>query len=164
MEYVSRANEIVKNFRETRLNTLRPASEFFNPRQLSRPTDSNQVIERITYNTRYFAGNYIIVVGILALYAILTNYWLLIAIAFLVGGFAAINRLAPEPRQVGDYIITQKGLYIGLLVIGIPLLWISAPIWTFFWIVGASVVLILFHACLIEPGVESEYAAVQDQV
>ena len=41
---------------------------------------------------------------------------------------------------------------------------VHRPISTFFWIVGASVFLILFHACLIEPGVESEYATVQDQV
>ncbi|KAF8332700.1 prenylated rab acceptor PRA1 [Cantharellus anzutake] len=164
MEYVLRAGEIAKNFRETRLSTLRPASEFFNHRQLSRPTDSNQAFERITYNTRYFAGNYFLVVAILALYAVLTNKWLLIAIAFIVCGFTAINRLAPEPRQVGDYIITQKGLYIGLFGVGTVLLWLAAPISTFFWIIGASVFLILFHACLIEPGVESEYAAVQDQV
>lgn len=35
---------------------------------------------------------------------------------------------------------------------------------TFFWLVGASGVLIIGHACIIEPGVESEYATVQDSV
>lgn len=66
--------------------------------------------------------------------------------------------------QVGDHVVTQKSLYTGLFVIGIPLLWWSSPIMTFFWLVGASAVLILGHASVIEPGIESEYANVQDVV
>lgn len=94
----------------------------------------------------------------------LTNPLLLIALGFLVGGFAAINKWAPDPVQFGDHTVTQKHLYIGLFVIGIPLLWISSPISTLFWIVGASGILILGHASLMEPGIESEYASVQDSV
>ena len=71
---------------------------------------------------------------------------------------------APDPIQVGEHVITQKSLYTGLFVIGIPLLWISSPFSTFFWLVGASAVLILGHATIMEPGIESEYAQVQDSV
>ena len=63
--------------------------------------------------------------------------------------------------QVGDQVITQKTLYIGLFVIGIPLLLFSSPLGTFFWLVGASSFIILFHACFMEPGIESEYASVE---
>ena len=112
----------------------------------------------------------------------ITSPLLLISLGFLVGGFAAINRFgtcprlppcpfpltprctAPEPMQVGDHVITQKSLYTALFVIGLPLLWFSSPISTFFWLVGASSVLILGHATVIEPGIESEYATVQDSV
>ena len=66
--------------------------------------------------------------------------------------------------QVGDQLITQKTLYTALFVIGIPLLWWSSPLGTFFWLVGASGVLILGHACIMEPGIESEYATVSDAV
>jgi PRA1 family protein 1 len=66
--------------------------------------------------------------------------------------------------QVGDHVVTQKSLYTGLFVIGLPLLWWSSPLGTFFWLVGASGVLIFAHASVIEPGVESEYEAVQDGV
>ena len=72
--------------------------------------------------------------------------------------------LAPEPMQVGQQVITQKTLYTGLFVIGLPLLWLASPISTFFWLVGASSVIILVHACVIEPGVESEYSGVQEAV
>lgn len=66
--------------------------------------------------------------------------------------------------QVGDQLITQKTLYTALFVIGIPLLWWSSPLGTFFWLVGASGFLILGHACIMEPGIESEYATVSDAV
>lgn len=116
--------------------------------------------------------------------ASLTNYLLLISLAFLVLGFAAINRFgmlfmlrrfdltlsflssltAPDAAQFGEHTITQKHLYTGLFVIGIPLLWLSSPISTIFWLIGASGVLILGHASLIEPGVESEYSNIQESV
>jgi len=95
---------------------------------------------------------------------LLTNPLLLISLGFLIGGFAAINKFAPEPMQVGDHVVTQKSLYTGLFVIGLPLLWWSSPLGTFFWLVGASAFLILGHATLIEPGIESEYASVQESV
>ena len=69
-----------------------------------------------------------------------------------------------EPVQVGPYLVTQKLLYTALFVIGLPLLWLSSPFMIFFWLVGASSCLILAHAALMEPGVESEYASVQDSV
>ena len=71
---------------------------------------------------------------------------------------------APESMEVAGSTITQRNLYITLFVIGVPLLWLSSPISTFFWIVGASGILIFGHASLMEPGIESEYAAVQDAV
>lgn len=135
----------------------------------------------MTYNTRHYSGNYLIVIAVLAVYALyvlfsyllllvvstpnniysITNPLLLIALAFLAGGFAAINKFAPEPMQVGDHIITQKSLYTALFVIGFPLLWIASPVSTFFWLVGSSAILILGHAVLMEPGVESEYAGIE---
>jgi len=159
-----RAVDTIKSFREARLSSLRPPSEFFDHNRISRPGDFNQAVSRISYNTRYFSGNYGLVIAVLAVYALITNPLLLISLGFLIGGFTAINRWAPEPMHVGNQVVTQKSLYTGLFVIGLPLLWWSSPLGTFFWLVGASGVLILVHASVIEPGVESEYAAVQDGV
>jgi len=164
MEAVLRVSETIKSFRETRMSALRPPSEFFDHHRLSKPADLNQATSRISYNTRYFSGNYGLIVAVLAVYALITNPLLLISLGFLIGGFAAINRFAPEPMQVGQHVVTQKSLYTGLFVIGVPLLWFSSPLGTFFWLVGASSVLILGHACIMEPGIESEYATVQDSV
>ncbi|KAI0001308.1 prenylated rab acceptor PRA1 [Russula compacta] len=164
MEAAMRAVDTIKSFRETRLSALRPPSEFFDPNRISRPADINQGVSRISYNTRYFSGNYGLIIAVLAVYALITNPLLLISLGFLIGGFTAINKWAPEPMQMGDHVVTQKSLYTGLFVIGLPLLWWSSPLGTFFWLVGASGVLIFAHASFIEPGVESEYAAVQDGV
>lgn len=48
----------------------------------------------------------------------ITSPMLLIALGFLVGGFVAINKFAPEPLQVGEHVVTQKSLYTVLFVIG----------------------------------------------
>jgi len=164
MDSIIRVTDTLKSFRETRLSALRPPSEFFDHQRISRPADLNQATSRISYNTKYFSGNYGLIIAILAVYALITSPLLLLSLGFLVGGFAAINRFAPEPVQVGDHVVTQKSLYTGLFIIGLPLLWWSSPVRAFFWLVGASSVIILGHATMIEPGIESEYATVQDAV
>jgi hypothetical protein len=65
---------------------------------------------------------------------------------------------------MGDRTITQKHLYTGLFAIGLPLLFFASPFATIFWLVGASSILILGHASLMEPGIESEYASVEGTV
>jgi hypothetical protein len=45
--------------------------------------------------------------------------------------------------------------------VGLPLLYLGSPVSTFFWLVGSSAILILGHACLMEPGLESEYGNVE---
>ncbi|OBZ67103.1 PRA1-like protein [Grifola frondosa] len=164
MEALIRVSDTLKSFRETRLSALRSPTEFFDHHRISRPADLNQATSRISYNTRYFSGNYGLIVALLAVYALLTNPLLLLSLGFLIGGFAAINKFGADPLQVGEHVVTQKSLYTGLFVIGIPLLLYASPLGTFFWLVGASSVLILGHATIMEPGIESEYTGVQDAV
>ncbi|KAL4080241.1 PRA1 family protein-domain-containing protein [Scleroderma yunnanense] len=92
MEVVLRVTDAVKKLRETRLSALRPPTEFFDFHRISRPGDVNQAVSRISYNTRYFSANYMLIIAILAVYAILTSPLLLFSLAFLTGGFAAINK------------------------------------------------------------------------
>ncbi|KAI6026333.1 prenylated rab acceptor PRA1 [Pisolithus microcarpus] len=139
------------------LSALQP--EFFDFHRISRPADVNQAVSRISYNTRYFSCElYVHHRTLTVSLTSLTSPLLLFSLAFLTGGFAAINKFAPDPVQVGDHVITQKSLYTGLF------LWLSSPFMTFFWLVGASSCLILGHACLIEPGIESEYTSIQESV
>ncbi|KAJ6625451.1 putative ER to Golgi transport-related protein [Mycena sp. CBHHK59/15] len=143
MEALMRVSDSIRSFREARLSALRTPTEFFDVQRISRPADMNSATSRISYNTRYFSGNYLLIIIVLAIYAIFSNQLLFLALVFLVGGFAAINKFAPEPTQVGDYVVTQKSLYITLFVIGIPLLIFSGPFSTLFWLIGASAIVIL---------------------
>lgn len=161
MEYATQASEYLKNFRETKLSTVRPVREFFDYHRISVPRDTNEAIQRVTYNTRHFLGNYSIVIALLAIYSLLSDLLLLIALVILVGGFTAINRFAPEPMQVGNHVVTQKSLYAILFVVVFVLLWFAQPFALIFWLVGSSALLILGHAAFIEPPVSSEYAGVE---
>ncbi|CCF49694.1 hypothetical protein NDA11_000517 [Ustilago hordei] len=153
--------ERIRNLRQEQLSGLRPLGEFFDHQRVSRPQDTNEAFQRITYNTRHFSGNYAVIVALLTVYGMINDTLLLFAIIFLVFGFWAINRFAPEPMQVGEHVITQKSLYTGLFVIGIPLLWFASPFGFMFWLVGSSAFLILGHAAFIEPPVSSEYTGVE---
>lgn len=153
--------ERIRSMRQERLSSLRPLGEFFDHQRISRPQDTNEAFQRITYNTRHFSGNYAVIVALLTVYGMINDTLLLFAILFLVLGFWAINRFAPEPMQVGEHVITQKSLYTGLFVIGIPLLWFASPFGFMFWLVGSSAFLILGHAAFIEPPVSSEYTGVE---
>ncbi|GJN90965.1 hypothetical protein Rhopal_003979-T1 [Rhodotorula paludigena] len=155
-----RLPEAVTQFRE-RLQSLRPPNEFFDMQRVSKPADLNAATQRIKYNVNYFSGNYILLILLLAVYSLLTNPLLLIALAFLIGGYIGINKFIPEPVQFGSTTIEPRHLYMVLLIVGIPILWLSAPLSAFFWLVGSSSVLILGHAAIVEPGVESEYGQVQ---
>lgn len=62
------ARDRLKDFRETRLSTVRPLSEFVDHHRISRPRDTNEAVQRITYNTRHFSGNYAVLIGVLAVY------------------------------------------------------------------------------------------------
>ena len=78
--------------------------------------------------------------------ASLSDPLLLIALFILVGGFAAINRFAPEPMQVGNHLVTQKSLYAILVVVVLVLLWFAQPFALIFWLVGSSALLLsLIH-------------------
>lgn len=164
MEALMKATDALKSLKETRLSGLRAPMEFFDFHRISRPAGLDEAVQRISYNTRYFSGNYGLIVAVLAVYAIIVNPLLLISLAFLTLGFIAINKFGADPMQVGDHVVTQKSLYTVLFVVGIPMLWLSSPLGTFFWLVGASSVLILGHATVMELGVESEYGTVQDAV
>ncbi|SGZ27018.1 BQ5605_C025g10027 [Microbotryum silenes-dioicae] len=204
---INRLPDAIQQFRQERLSMLRPPQEFFDISRVNRPADMGVASQRISYNTKHFSyvvrvggqrrleklhfgwlncvwdsfttrGNYIVLILLLAIYSLLTNPLLLIAIGFLAGvrfsspqydfggknpelinrfsavqGFIGITRFITEPVEIAGTVITPKTCYTALLIIGIPI--------QFFWLVGSSSVLILAHAAIMEPGVESEYGSVQ---
>lgn len=159
---VAQVPGMLRDFRQTRLSAIRPVQEFFDVQKVSRPQDLNDATRRISHNTRHFGGNYSLVVALVSVYALITNPLLIIAIGFLFGGFVGINKFVPEPSVSGDSgPVTQKQAYTVLFVVGIPLLWLASPVSTIAYVVGLSAIVILGHASMLEPGVESEYGNIE---
>ncbi|RSH77398.1 uncharacterized protein EHS24_003361 [Apiotrichum porosum] len=159
--YLNTAQESVRSLKETRLAALRPVGEFFDYQRVSKPRDTSEYMRRAGYNVRYFSANYAVIVALLAVYSLITNPLLLIALGFLIGGFLGISRFVPEPIEFNGKVITPQNLYTGLFIIGIPLLWIAAPLSTVFWLIGSSGCVIGAHAGFLEPPVESEYEGIE---
>ncbi|KAJ3521628.1 hypothetical protein NM688_g8992 [Phlebia brevispora] len=164
MEMAMRVADTLKSFRETRLSALRPLNEFFDIHRLSRPADMNQATSRITYNARYFSGNYGVIVASLAVYALLTNPILLIAMGFLVGASQQSTNSGPTRCRSASMSSHKSPCTPSSSSSASPYSGLSSPLTTIFWVVGASGLLIVGHASLMEPGIESEYAQVQDSV
>ncbi|EJT51233.1 ER to golgi family transport-related protein [Trichosporon asahii var. asahii CBS 2479] len=116
--YVATAQEHLRSLKNTRLAALRPPGEFFDWQRVSKPANSGEFMKRAGYNIRYFSANYAVLVGLLAVYSLITNPLLLIAMAFLVGGFLAISRYFTEPFEFQGKTITPQNMYTGLFVIG----------------------------------------------
>ncbi|RGB27433.1 prenylated rab acceptor PRA1 [Rhizophagus diaphanus] len=157
--------ERINRFRSERLGNIRPLNEFFDRDRLSKPKGMGDIAQRLSYNLTHFQSNYIIIILGLLIYCMITNPYLLFAIIFIMFGLHFIRKMPPDqPLVFGQYVLTQKQLYTGLIIISIPLLWISSLGSTIFWIVGASGTLILGHAAFLEPGVDSSFASTADQV
>jgi len=157
--------ERISRFRTERLGNVRPFNEFFDKDRLSKPKGMGDIAQRFSYNLTHFQSNYIIIVLGLLIYCLITNFYLLLTIVFLMAGLNFIRKLpSDEPFVFHQYVLTQKQLYSGLIIISIPLLWISSAGSTIFWIVGASATLILGHAAFLESGIDSGFTSAADQV
>ncbi|RFU79098.1 prenylated rab acceptor 1 [Trichoderma arundinaceum] len=69
-----------------RFSNLRPISEFFDFKRLSKPANFGEVQSRVNYNLSHFSSNYAVVFLMLSLYALLTNWLLLFDIILVVFG------------------------------------------------------------------------------
>jgi hypothetical protein len=84
-----------------RFTNIRPLSEFFDFKRISKPANFGEVQSRAGYNLSYFASNYAIVFVMLSIYSLLTNLLLLFVIALVVGGMWGIGKLAGQNLEIG---------------------------------------------------------------
>ncbi|KAG7666103.1 uncharacterized protein J8A68_000359 [[Candida] subhashii] len=136
---------------------LRPPQEFFDFRRISKPANFGEIQNRVGFNLGYFSANYIAIVSILSVYALITNFLLLFVTCFVIGGIYGINRLNGEELTTpfGRYNTSQ--LYTGLLIVAIPLGFLASPISTMMWLIGSSAVCVGSHAALMEKPIETVF-------
>lgn len=142
----------------SRLSNLRPLSEFFDFKRISKPANFSEAQSRINYNLSYFSSNYAALFIMLGIYSLFTNLPLLFVIILLVGGIWSIGMLKGQDLDLGFLRASPSQLYTGLLVITVPLILISRPIATVLWLIGASAVTIFGHATFMDKPIESAFS------
>ncbi|KAI9363328.1 prenylated rab acceptor PRA1 [Pilaira anomala] len=152
------------NFKQERLSNIRPASDFFDRNRFKYTTSFQLISERWNYNLQYFSSNYCLIMLGLAIYSLITNWSLLFTIGFIFGGFYLISKLGNDgPIHIAGIVsLSPTSLYLTYACGSILLLLFSGATGAIFWIIGASALLILGHAAVLEPGVEEGFA--DDQV
>jgi hypothetical protein len=153
-----RFNSVRAQSVSSRFANLKPISEFFDLKRLSKPANFAEVQSRVNYNLGYFSSNYAIVFVMLSIYSLLTNLVLLFVIILVVGGMYGIGKLEGRDLDIGVARATTSQLYTGLLVIAVPMgIWAS-PISTVLWLIGATGVSVLGHASLMDKPIENAFS------
>lgn len=142
----------------SRFANLRPISEFLDIKRVSKPANFSEVQTRVNYNLGYFASNYAAVCVMLSIYSLLSNLLLTFVIILVAGGMYGIGRLQGQDLDLGFSRFTTSQLYTGLLIIAVPLGFISRPFATMLWLIGASGVSVLGHATLMDRPIESTFS------
>ncbi|KAH8815387.1 prenylated rab acceptor 1 [Xylogone sp. PMI_703] len=142
----------------SRFSNLKPLSEFFDVKRLSKPQNFGEVQSRVNYNLGYFSSNYAVVFAMLSIYSLLTNLTLLFVIFLIIGGMWAIGKLNGQDLDIAGFRATTSQLYTGLFVIAIPLGIIASPITTMLWLIGASGVSILGHASFMDKPIDEAFS------
>lgn len=150
-----------------RFANLKPIGEFLDVKRISKPRDFAELQNRANYNLSYFSSNYAVVFVMLSIYSLLTHLLLLFVIIFVVGGMYGISKLQGSDLDLGFARFTPSQLYTGLVIVAVPLGFLSSPISAVLWLVGASAVTILGHASLLDKPIEasfSEYGSRMNEV
>jgi PRA1 family protein 1 len=141
-----------------RFSNLRPFSEFFDIKRLSKPQNFGEMQSRVNYNLGHFSSNYAVIFVMLAIYALLNNWWLLFDIVFDVFGMWFIGKMDGRDLEIGTFRATTSQLYTGLYVIAIPIGLFASPLTTMLWLVGASGVVILGHASFMDKPIDEAFS------
>jgi PRA1 family protein 1 len=141
-----------------RFANLRPISEFFDLKRLSKPASFSEVQSRVNYNLSHFSSNYAVLFVMLSIYSLLTNPMLIFLIVFVVGGMWGIGKLQGNDLDIGVIRATTAQLYTGLVVIAVPLFFIASPFTTIIWLIGASGVTIMGHASFMDKPIDEAFS------
>lgn len=142
---------------QSKIGSLRTPQEFFNIKNISKPTNFGDLQSRVAYNLRYYASNYALIIGMLSIYTLLTNLLLLFVIALVLVGLTGINKLNGEDLVLPFGVLKTSQLYTALICIAVPLGFIASPISTLLWLIGASCISVFTHASFMEKPIETVF-------
>ncbi|KAI1865558.1 uncharacterized protein JN550_008315 [Neoarthrinium moseri] len=142
----------------SRFSNLRPVGEFLDFKRLSKPANFSEMQSRVNYNLGQFSSNYVLVFFVLSIYALVTSPLLLFDIVLLVAGLWLLGRLNGQDLVIGTFRATSSQLYTGLFVT-VAILGLIAPTFsTVLWLLGASGVVIIGHAALMDKPIDEAFS------
>lgn len=142
----------------SRFSNLKPLTEFFDFKRISKPQNFSEAQNRINYNLSYFSSNYTCIFAMLSIYTLLTSRLLLFVIFLVFGGMWGIGKLGGRDLDIGIFRATTTQLYTALACISIPLGIFASPFAAVLWLIGASGVTILGHAAFMDKPIESAFS------
>ncbi|KAL2128307.1 hypothetical protein VTI74DRAFT_9371 [Chaetomium olivicolor] len=142
----------------SRFSNLRPISEFLDVKRISKPADFGEMQSRVNYNLGHFSSNYAVVFSMLCIYGLLSKLMLLFDIIFVVLGMYLIGKLDGRDLEFGERRFSTVQLYTGLYVIAIPIAVLSGVFGTMMWLIGASGVVIIGHAALLDKPIDEAFS------
>ncbi|ORZ04253.1 PRA1 family protein-domain-containing protein [Absidia repens] len=147
-----------RKLKEDRFANVRPISDFFDKNRIHFTSSFPEISKRWNYNLKYFSANYMLIMLALSIYAVITNWWLLFTVAFIIGGFYLVSRTTGPGLTVGGMTVPSSTLYATYAGGSFVLLLFSGATGAVFWVLGAGALVILGHAAIIEPSIEGDFA------
>jgi hypothetical protein len=142
----------------SRFANLRPISEFFDLKRISKPSNFSEVQSRVNYNLSHFSSNYAAVFCMLSVYGLLTKPSLIFLIVLVIGGMWGIGKLQGRDLDIGVARASTSQLYTALVCLSIPLFFWAGPVQFLLWLVGASAVTILGHASFMDKPIDEAFS------
>jgi len=136
-EWIARRRQGLKSWRE-----------FFNTNKFKAPSGVASVGRRLLTNVEQFQSNYLCVFIILFIYCILTSPLLLIALAACCGAvyFIRVKNTETSRVVIAGREIPPAYQYAAVAILSFPLFYAAGAGTTIFWVIGASIFLIVLHA------------------
>ena len=127
--------------------TLKPWTEFMNMSKFKKPVSPGQFGLRVVKNVNHFQSNYLFVFVFLAVYCVLTSPFLLFAFMAFVGGCYIIYLKNKDGNlKLFGREMSLAQLYSIAGIFSVPLFLIAGAGSAVFWIIGASIFVIILHA------------------
>ena len=127
--------------------TLKPWGEFMNMSKFKKPVSPGQFGLRLVKNVNHFQSNYLFVFVFLAVYCVLTSPYLLFAFMTFVGGCYIIYLKNKDGNlKFFGREMSLAQLYSVAGIFSVPLFLIAGAGSAVFWIIGASIFVIILHA------------------
>ncbi|ELU09515.1 hypothetical protein CAPTEDRAFT_19146 [Capitella teleta] len=149
MSSVSLSNMQMRDWLMKRRESIQPWAEFLKTSKFKLPKAVAPATKRIVANIERFQSNYIFVFLLLFIFCILTSPMLLIALAAIFGACYIVSlKNADKKFSLMGHELSLAQQYASVGLMSIPVLWLAGAGSAIFWIIGASVFVIMLHASM----------------